>query len=442
MVLNNDVFARSGWLESLQYAAYRDEGVGIVGARLLYPDGRIQHAGTYRNLGAPQWFDHRFRFKPAWHGPALVPADALAVTGACMYVRRDLIDRVGAMDDRYSMGYEDVDWCLRAWEAGWRVGYDPTAVLTHLESVTRGTQLGARERESQERFWARWGDRFDGRSVGNENGDGGLRIIYVTKGTGVGGGHRDVFEHANRLSDRGHAVEVWSLGADPDWFDLQVPVLTFRCFDDLAARLDGERAIKVATWWETAAPVWRASVNRGIPVYFVQDIETSYYPRDEHAQDQVLASYREEFSYMTISNWNRDRLAELGRESELVPPGIDLDNFRRLEHLDRRDDVLLALGRTNPLKNLPLTIDAWRAAHAGTRALDVRHRGRARSPPRRPLLRVAQRRRGERAAESGHGLRADVKTRGLLPAAARGNGRRRPRGLHGCSRQPGLLPGR
>jgi GT2 family glycosyltransferase len=358
LVVNNDVLPRRHWLEALQYAAYRDEGVAITGARLLYPDGRIQHAGSYRNLGAPEWFDHRFRFKPGRHGPALVPADALAVTGACMYVRRELIEELGPMDPGYRMGYEDVDWCLRAWNAGWRVVYEPAAVLTHLESVTRGMEVGERERASQARFWARWRESFDARVVRTD--DGSLRVVYVTQDTSVGGGHRDVFEHANRLRERGHSVEVWSLGGPPDWFPLEAPVRTFGSFDELANVLAGEDAIKVATWWATAEPVWRASVSRGIPVYFVQDIETSYYGNDERAQDRVLASYREEFSYMTISEWNRDRLREIGRDAELIPPGIDLDNFRRLSGVERRNDVILALGRSNPLKNLPLTLDAWR----------------------------------------------------------------------------------
>ena len=64
VVLNSDVIAERDWLESLQYAAStRMDDVGIVGAKLLYPDGRIQFGGTVRNLGAPEWFDHRYRFK-------------------------------------------------------------------------------------------------------------------------------------------------------------------------------------------------------------------------------------------------------------------------------------------------------------------------------------------------------------------------------------------
>jgi glycosyltransferase involved in cell wall biosynthesis len=138
-------------------------------------------------------------------------------------------------------------------------------------------------------------------------------------------------------------------------------VRSFEEYDDLAEALAPVDAIKVATWWNTSTPVWRASVLHGIPVYFVQDIETSYYANNEPVQNAVLASYRHEFRYMTISSWNRDRLRELGLDAVLIPPGIDLDTFRPLPGAPRRDDQLLALGRTNPLKNLALTLEAWRA---------------------------------------------------------------------------------
>jgi GT2 family glycosyltransferase/glycosyltransferase involved in cell wall biosynthesis len=359
VVLNSDMEARAGWLSGLQYAACQDKEIGIVGAKLLYLDGRIQFAGTARNLGAPEWFDHRYRFKPEDWGPAALAGSVLAVTGACMYVKRALIERIGLLDERYPMAYEDVDWCLRAWQAGMRVVYFPAATLIHHESVTRGTEVGARERASQRLFWERWGDFFDAREV--HTAGGGLRVVYVTEGTGIGGGHRDVFEHLNRLRERGHDVALFTLGEPPDWFPLRVPVRSFEYYDELVDALAQLDAIKVATWWNTAAPVWRASVLRGIPVYFVQDIETSYYADDERTRHAVLDSYRPEFRYMTISSWNRERLRELGLDAELIPPGIDLDTFRPLAKVKRREDVVLALGRSHPLKNLPLTLAAWRA---------------------------------------------------------------------------------
>jgi GT2 family glycosyltransferase/glycosyltransferase involved in cell wall biosynthesis len=360
VLLNSDMEALPGWLAGLQFAAIREPDVGMVGARLLYPDGRIQSAGTVRNPGAPQWFDHRYRFKPSGWGPAWVTGPALAVTGACMYVRRELIDRIGLLDEeRYSMAYEDVDWCLRAWEAGFRVLYFPPSCLYHHESATRGTALGERERSSQLAFWERWGDFFDARDVRTPEGR--LRVVYVTEGTGIGGGHRDIFEHLNRLAERGHDAALFTLGDRPDWFDLRVPVHSFEDHDELVEALEPLDAIKVATWWNTAAPVWLSSIRHGIPVYFVQDIETSYYPDDEHVRYAVLDSYRHEFHYMTIGSWNREGLRELGQEAELIPPGIDLETFRPLPGVERREDMVLALGRTNPLKNLPLTLEAWRA---------------------------------------------------------------------------------
>ncbi len=359
VVLNSDVEARPGWLACLQYAASQEKDVGIVGPQLLYPDGRIQFGGTVRNLDAPEWFDHRYRFKPEGWGPARHSGPVLAVTGACMYVRREVIQSVGLLDESYPMAYEDVDWCLRAWQAGFRVVYFPAARLVHHESVTRGTEFGERERASQQLFWQRWGDFFDARQVRTNSGA--LRVVYVTEDTGVGGGHRDIFEHLNRLLDRGHEVALYTLGDPPDWFDLRAPVHSFEFYDELVEALADVDAIKVATWWNTAAPVWQASVLRGIPVYFVQDIETSYYPDDEWSRHAVLDSYRPEFRYMTISSWNRERLRELGLDAELIPPGIDLETFRPRTDLPRGEDMVLALGRSNPLKNLPLTIDAWRA---------------------------------------------------------------------------------
>ena len=397
IVLNSDVEALPSWLECLQYGAYGHEGgAAIVGAQLQYPDGRIQFGGTVRNRDQPQWFDHRYRFKPPGWGPAETQSPALAVTGACMYVRREVIETIGALDERYAMAYEDVDWCLRAWQAGFRVLYFPSAQLVHHESLTRGMDVGERERDSQRVFWERWSGFFDARTVqaatdGEADGEGAarrardsggaspspgraheqarpaarpsepLRIVYVTEDTGVGGGHRDIFEHLNRLAERGHEVALYTLGEPPEWFSLRVPVRSFADYGALGVALAQVDAIKVATWWMTAAAVWRASIPRGLPVYFVQDIETSYYPDHERARHAVLDSYRPEFRYMTISSWNRERLRELDLDAQLIAPGIDLETFRPRADVPRRDDMVLALGRTNPLKNLPLTLAGWRA---------------------------------------------------------------------------------
>ncbi len=433
VVLNSDTIARRHWLAGLQYASSRADDIGIVGAKLLYQDNRIQFAGTVRNLDAPEWFDHRYRFRAVDFGPARIPGPVLAVTGACMYLRRELIDRIGLLDEAYPMAYEDVDICLRAWEAGFRVMYWPSAELQHLESVTRGTDVGERERASQRVFWRRWGDFLDARNV--RTADGALRVIYVTEDTGVGGGHRDIFEHLNGLLERGHQAELWTLGGEPDWFDLHAPVRSFEDYDALVAALAPVEAIKVATWWNTAGPVWRASVLHGIPVYFVQDIETSYYPGDRWLQDSVLASYRHEFRYMTISSWNRDQLRELGLDAVLIPPGIDLENFRPLPARRPTPGHGSGAGAVQSAQEPPAHDRCVApAARAQARAVPVRHRARARDAVRRPLRDRALRRAGQCSVQPGHGVRPDLHARGLLPAAPGSDGHRRRGGLHRCAR--------
>ena len=357
VLFNNDVIAHHGWLEALQHAAYSEDDVGIAGPRLLYPDGRIQSAGSHRNLGAPEWFDHRYRFQEGGHPPALVEGDVIGVTGACMYLKRSTLDAIGNFDEGYPMAFEDADLCMRAWAAGLRVVYAPASVLVHLESETRGMTQGDRELASKQRFWDRWGSAFDERDVRTP--DGMLKIVYVTEGTGVGGGHRVVFEHLNRLAARGHQVELYSLGGEPDWFDLAVPVHTFDDYDALARALAPVHALKVATWWRTAAPVWRASVLNGVPVYFVQDIESSYYNYNDPLFQHALASYRHEFRYLTTSNWVASELRALGVSPTPAAPGLALETYHETG-AERRDDVLLSLGRAHPLKNLPLTLDGWR----------------------------------------------------------------------------------
>jgi GT2 family glycosyltransferase len=359
VLLNSDVVPMRGWLAALQRAATARPQIALAGAKLLYPDNRIQYAGTVRNRTAPGWFDHRFRFKPASWGPANVAGPTLAATGACMYIRRHALETLGPFDEAFPMAFEDVDYGLRAWEAGLEVVYEPAARLYHHESATRGVEQGERELRSQRVFWDRWEGFFAPRDVRDE--DGRLRILYVTESAIVGGGHRVVFEHLNGLLAQGHDVELWTLEEAPAWFELRCPVRTFPGYDELVRALAPLDAIKVATWWRTAAPIWRASVAHGVPVYFVQDIETSYYQDAPAARYAVLDSYRPEFHYLTTSEWNRERLGELGLESELVSPGVDTTTFHPLPGVGRREDMVLALGRSNPLKNLPLTLAAWRA---------------------------------------------------------------------------------
>lgn len=356
VLLNSDTEARDGWLEALQFTAYQRKDIGIVGPKLLYPNNTIQYGGSHRNTDAPKWFDHYYRFKENNFPPANVPNYVIGITGACMYIKRKVVDKIGVLDENFSMAFEDMDYCIRAWREGFRSLYSPLATVIHHESVTRGKIQGKREVESLEYFWEKWKKWFDNRNVRDKNGK--IRVIYVLQTTGVSGGHRIVFEHLNRLKEKGFSVELYNLEGPPKWFPLKVPVKTFKNYEKLIKSLEKEEAIKVATWWETAEPVWLSSVNNGVPAFFVQDVETTYYKDDVEAQSVVLSKYRKEFNYFTTSTVNERELLNMGLKPTIIPCGIDTKVFMP-NGAKREKNTILSIGRSHYLKNLQMTLDAF-----------------------------------------------------------------------------------
>ncbi|MDE3175658.1 MAG: glycosyltransferase family 2 protein [Pseudomonadota bacterium] len=141
LLLNNDIEVISpDWLtEMVGCLAYPD--VGIVGARLLYPSGELQHAGVAIGLGglAGHWYWRRPADFPGPMGRLAVRSAPSAVTGACMLISRACLNAVGPFDEtHFAVAYNDVDYCLRARAAGFRTLYTPFATLIHHESATRG----------------------------------------------------------------------------------------------------------------------------------------------------------------------------------------------------------------------------------------------------------------------------------------------------------------
>lgn len=192
-----------------------------------------------------------------------------------------------------------------------------------------------------------------------EAADGRRRLIFVLNATSVSGGIRTVFEEAEGLAHRGFAVEIWSLQGQPDWIDLDIPVVSFRTYGDLLMALRSERAVKVATWWETAEIVFLASVNHGIPVDYVQEFETWFYPTQADGRAAVAASYRPEFHTVTTAQYQHGELEEVGVGAELIPVGYDPGMFHEDPSVVRESDVVLALGRSFFQKNFAMTQRAW-----------------------------------------------------------------------------------
>jgi GT2 family glycosyltransferase len=166
VLLNNDTaIIREDWLDELLNHALRPE-VGIVGAKLLYPDGRIQHAGVLLGLRGPA--DHPFIGEPmdapGYMQRLQVDQNYSAVTAACLMIRKAVYEDIGGMDEvQFKVSYNDVDLCLKVREAGYLSVWTPHAVVLHEGSVSQ-TRIDPKAAEAkrkrflgeQDAMYAKW----------------------------------------------------------------------------------------------------------------------------------------------------------------------------------------------------------------------------------------------------------------------------------------------
>jgi len=155
ILLNNDTAVlHDDWIDALLNHAQRPE-VGIVGAKLHYPDGRIQHGGVVLGLRGPA--DHPFIGQPmdatGYMHRLQVDQNYTAVTAACLMIRKSIYDSVGGLDEQdFKVSYNDVDLCLKAHKAGYLTVWTPYARLMHLGSVSQTNVDKTAQEAKQKRF--------------------------------------------------------------------------------------------------------------------------------------------------------------------------------------------------------------------------------------------------------------------------------------------------
>ena len=164
LLLNNDTeIITPNWIEEMLMYAQFDE-VGIVGAKLYYPNGALQHVGV--GVGLMGVSAHYFMGYPkdfhGYFGRINCTQDLGAVTGACLMVSRKKFDEVGGLDEGLAVAYNDIDYCLKILTKGYKVVFTPYAELYHAESLTRGYsdatfESSMIELNEKKRFLLAWG---------------------------------------------------------------------------------------------------------------------------------------------------------------------------------------------------------------------------------------------------------------------------------------------
>ena len=141
LLLNNDIkVLNPDWMTEMVGHAVNPD-IGCVGALLVYPNGRIQHAGVLGGVGGFAGHAHRFALSTSfgYHGDLQCTRNVVAVTGACLMVRKELYEKAGGLDERFKVDLNDIDFCLTVRSLGYRNVFTPWAKLVHYEAVSRGS---------------------------------------------------------------------------------------------------------------------------------------------------------------------------------------------------------------------------------------------------------------------------------------------------------------
>ena len=162
LLLNNDTEVRSGgWIEEL-LGLCQQKDIGVVGAKLYYPDGTIQHAGVVIGLCgvASHLFIGASGDADGYAGRLKSVQDVSAVTAACMMTKRTVYEAVGGLTEELAVAYNDIDYCMKVRRAGYLVAFTPYAELTHYESKSRGLEDSKEKKDRLSReagiFCRRW----------------------------------------------------------------------------------------------------------------------------------------------------------------------------------------------------------------------------------------------------------------------------------------------
>lgn len=167
LLLNNDTeVITPGFIEEMMGYLQRPDA-GVVGAKLYFADHLVQHAGILVGVrGALAHANQDFSAKrEGYLARAVRPGNFSAVTGACQMVRRDVFEQVGGYNEEFAVGFNDADFCLRVWEAGYRTIFTPYAELYHYEFTSRGREEANEEKmrrwkREQALFMQRWPEFF------------------------------------------------------------------------------------------------------------------------------------------------------------------------------------------------------------------------------------------------------------------------------------------
>jgi GT2 family glycosyltransferase len=183
LLLNNDMLAITSFEPFVEFMKERESNsqnnnqnnVGIIGAKLLYSDNTIQSVGQVR-MRLIKIFRNIYEHRDQNHLPTNFPRKYISVIGACQYINRELINKIGYYDENYTFGYEDTDYCLNAQLNNYEVWYIPNVMMTHMTSSSITNKYNNSNRKL---FWDKWNSSYESIRISQNISDDDIDIKVV-----------------------------------------------------------------------------------------------------------------------------------------------------------------------------------------------------------------------------------------------------------------------
>lgn len=306
VLLNSDIKALPYWAENLQAAAYNiDSQIGLVSPHLLYPSGRIQYGGTFHAATiAPQWFAHLDQGRLANDSRANVGKYVKAISGACVYIKKEVLDQLGGLDSKYWLGFEDVDFAFNASAHGFRSYVEPSSKLVHLESASRGKIQGFKEYESMRRFWDKW-------AVGSSEFSPRTEIAFFLSTSSSPLLMAVATSIVHELSTHGLKASLHQIDASK------------RVDESIISEFEQKKSYKIALDIDSVETVWLAGQNSGSPVIYFPSLDLS---GADINNPEHLALFKPEFTIFfgnEVDSHNISLLIPWMVERDVFPPPVN-----------------------------------------------------------------------------------------------------------------------
>ncbi|MBF0431563.1 MAG: glycosyltransferase [Fibrobacteria bacterium] len=212
--LNNDTIPQEGWIDELITTAESDSSTGVVSGKLLFPNGKIQHAGVAFHVSRLPY--HLYMDKNGNEPYVNKQREFNAVTGACLLIKKTLFTSLGTFDEHFENGLEDIDLCLKVKEQGKKIVYNPKCQLLHFASRSSGRQ--SKMDQNRKLFQERWGTKIipddfkylleDNMELGADPDTG--EFFYLDRST-LEADVQPMLQEANVLSGQGNIQKCYEL---------------------------------------------------------------------------------------------------------------------------------------------------------------------------------------------------------------------------------------